>query len=248
MTRLIGSEFLKLRTTRTFYALMIIAAALVILPTIPICAFVKFKPGDDGPLQALLFFIGGLVQSFALVLGILAATTEFRHGTITPTLLVTPVRGRLLTAKLEASVIAGLILGLLTTVLIAAIVGLFGSLRDLETEATSSLVIKEIIGGTLATGLFAALGLGLGAIVRNQVGAIIGLLVYMLLIEPLSTAIPTVGDQIGKYGLGGTSGTLSATSTGNVLEQVPGGLLLAAYTAVFCIAGFMVMRRRDITA
>jgi ABC-2 type transport system permease protein len=246
MTRLLSAEIFKIRTTRTFYGLIGIGLGLVLVIVLLVSIFATPHRGDN--FQRGLMGFSGIAQALAALLGILAITTEFRHGTITPSLLVTPVRGRLLTAKLEASVIAGLILGLLTTVLIAAIVGLFGSLRDLETEATGSLVVKEIIGGTLATGLFAALGLGLGAIVRNQVGAIIGLLVYMLLIEPLSTAIPTVGDQIGKYGLGGTSGTLSATSTGNVLEQVPGGLLLVAYTAIFCIAGFMVMRRRDITA
>ena len=42
MTRLIASEFLKLRTTRTFYVLVIIALALVVLPTIPISAFAHF--------------------------------------------------------------------------------------------------------------------------------------------------------------------------------------------------------------
>ncbi len=44
MTRLIASEFLKLRTTRTFYVLMIIALALVVLPTIPISAFAQVHP------------------------------------------------------------------------------------------------------------------------------------------------------------------------------------------------------------
>jgi ABC-2 type transport system permease protein len=246
MTRLLGAEIFKIRTTRTFYGLIGIGLGLVLIIVLLVSILATPHRGDD--FQRNLMGFSGIAQALAALIGILAITTEFRHGTITPTLLVTPVRGRMLTAKLEASVIAGLLLGLLTTLLIAGIVGLFGSLRDLETEATGSLVVKEIIGGTLATGLFAAFGLGLGAIVRNQVGAIIGLLVYMLLIEPLSTAIPTVGDQIAKYGLGGTSGALSATSTDNVLQQVPGGLLLAAYTAIFCVAGYIVMRRRDITA
>jgi ABC-2 type transport system permease protein len=94
--RLVGAEVLKLRTTRTFYALVLTALALVVLPTIPIAAFVHVDSSDkDGLIEVLLFFIGGLVQSFALVLGILAATTEFRHGTITPSLPVVPPRVRL---------------------------------------------------------------------------------------------------------------------------------------------------------
>ena len=51
------------------------------------------------------------------MLGILAITSEFRHGTITPSLLVVPDRVRLVLAKLGASVLIGLALGLLTSVL-----------------------------------------------------------------------------------------------------------------------------------
>ena len=53
-------------------------------------------PGPD------LLGIAGLSQLFTLVLGILAVSTEFRHGTITPSLLVVPDRTRLVLAKLAA--------------------------------------------------------------------------------------------------------------------------------------------------
>src|SRR3954447_4677916 len=135
MMRLVSAEVLKLRTTRTFYVLMLIALALVVLPTIPISAFAKFSATDsDGPIEVFLFFIGGLVQSFALVLGILAATTEFRHGTITPTLLVVPNRMRLMLAKLIAGLIVGLILGAVCTGVIELIVVAIGSARDFDTS------------------------------------------------------------------------------------------------------------------
>src|SRR3954452_6911680 len=133
MMRLVTAEVLKLRTTRTFYVLMLIALALVVLPTIPISAFAKFSDTDnDGPMEAFLFFIGGLVQTFALVLGILAATTEFRHGTITPTLLVVPNRVRLMLSKLIAAVVVGLILGAVCIGLIELIVIIFGNARDFD--------------------------------------------------------------------------------------------------------------------
>ena len=40
------------------------------------------------------------MQAFTLLLGILAVTSEFRHGTITPSLLVVPNRTTLMLAKL----------------------------------------------------------------------------------------------------------------------------------------------------
>ena len=246
MTRLLGAEIFKIRTTRTFYGIIGVGLGLVLVIVLLASILANPHPGDD--FMRNLMGFSGIASAMAAIFGILAITTEFRHGTITPTLLVTPWRSRLLTAKLEASLICGLLLGLLTSVAIAGIVAGFASLRGFEDDATGSLVTHQIIGITIAGALYAAFGLGLGALVRNQVGAIIGLLLFLLLVEPLSTAIPSVGDKIGKYGIGGTTGALTETSTDNVLHQVPGGLLLAAYAAILCVAGYLMLRRRDVTA
>jgi ABC-2 type transport system permease protein len=246
MTRLLAAELFKIRTTRTFYGIVGVGLGLVLLIVLLVSSLIDPHPGDD--VMRNLMGFSGIASAMAAILGILAITTEFRHGTITPSLLVAPWRSRLLTAKLEASLLAGLMLGLLTGLLIAGIVAGFASLRGFDDEATGSLVLHMIVGVMVAGGLYATLGLGLGALVRNQVGAIIGLLLYLLLVEPLSTAIPTVGDKIGKYGIGGTTGALTRTSTDNVLHQVPGGLLLAAYAVIFCVAGYVMMGRRDVTA
>jgi ABC-2 type transport system permease protein len=247
MTRLLGAELFKLRTTRTFYGLTGGCLALVLL--IVVLASLLGKPGPNEPVMRNLMGLAGLAQAFALVLGVLAITTEFRHGTITPTLLLVPRRVRLMVAKLGATALCGLALGLLTTGLVALIVAGVTSARDIDDNATTSQVLHMVVGGTIATGLFAVIGLGLGAIVRNQVGAIIGALVYMLIVEPLANLIPTFGDWVAKYGLGGTSGALSQTSGGdNVLSQVPGGLLLAAYAAVLLAIGMVLINRRDVSA
>jgi ABC-2 type transport system permease protein len=247
VTRLLGAELFKLRTTRTFYGVTGGCLALVLL--IVVLASLLGKPGPDEPVMRNLMGLAGLAQAFALVLGVLAITTEFRHGTITPTLLVVPRRSRLMLAKLGATAITGLALGLLTTGLVALIVAGVTSARGIDDNATTSQVLHMVVGGTIATGLFAVIGLGLGAIVRNQVGAIIGALVYMLIVEPLANLIPTFGDWVAKYGLGGTSGALSQTSGGdNVLAQVPGGLLLAAYAAILLVVGIVLVDSRDVSA
>ncbi len=60
---------------------------------IPVTAFVNFSPSDQ-PLNDMMG-IAGFVQVFALMIGILSVTSEFRHGTITPSLLVVPDRVKL---------------------------------------------------------------------------------------------------------------------------------------------------------
>ena len=247
MTQLLSAEMFKLRTTRTFYGLVGGCLGLVLLIVVLASALGSPKPGD--PVMQNAMGIAALAQAFAMVLGVLAITTEFRHGTITPTLLIVPQRSRLMLAKLGATALTCLVLGLLTCGAVALIAAGITSARGIDDNATTSLVVKMIVGGTLATGLFGLIGFGLGAIVRNQVGGIIGALVYMLVVEPLAHLIPTFGDWVAKYGLGGTSNALALTSSGdNVLAQVPGGLLLAAYGAILVAIGIVLVNRRDVSA
>jgi ABC-2 type transport system permease protein len=241
----------KLRSTRTFYALLGSALAVVLLPTIPICAFADFGTGD-GPLEVLLFLIGRLTQVFALMIGVLAVTTEFRHGTITPTLLVVPNRVRLMAAKLAAALSIGAAIGIVSTGLIIAIVALFGSARDFDTSGDK---LAMFIGGTLTAALFAALGMGLGALLRNQVGAIVAPLVYIFLLEPLIGGLMSLSDALDeimpKYSLGAVSKSLSHVNPDDerlLLGQVSGGLLLALYVVILLVAGTLLMQRRDVTA
>lgn len=249
MIRLVSAEFLKLRTTRTFYAFLAACAALVLVPTILICAFANFS---EDPIEPLLFFIGSLIQTFSLLIGILAATTEFRHGTITPSLLVVPNRVSLMVSKLIAAVLTGLAIGLVSTVVIVVIVAGFGSARDFPTDEIGRGGL--IVGGTLVCGLYAALGVGLGALVRNQVGAIVGALVYLFVLEPLAGGLLSLSDALDdimpKYSLGAVSSWLAGVSpdTDVLLSQAAAGLLLALYAGIFVVAGLLVLRRRDITA
>ncbi|RKQ87788.1 ABC-2 type transport system permease protein [Solirubrobacter pauli] len=249
MIRLINAEFLKLRTTRTFYAFLAACALLVLLPTILICALADIT---SDPIEPLLFFIGQLIQTFSLLIGILAATTEFRHGTITPSLLVVPNRIRLMTSKLLAATLTGLAIGLFSTVLIVVIVAVLGSARDFPTDELGRGGL--ILGGTLVCGLYAALGVGVGALVRNQVGAIVGALVYVFVIEPLATGLLSLSaaldDILPKYSLGAVANWLVGVSPDDdvLLGRFPAGLLLALYAAIFVAAGMFMLRKRDITA
>ena len=111
MTRLISSELLKLRSTRTAVALIASVVGLVVL--IGLIASITADFEKDNVQTVDLLGIAGFAQVFALILGVLAVTTEFRHGTITPTLTVAPDRVRLVMAELVANVLAGLLLGVL---------------------------------------------------------------------------------------------------------------------------------------
>jgi ABC-2 type transport system permease protein len=237
MIRLVGSELFKLRTTRTFYGLTGGAIGFVL-----VIALLGALLDSGTPQLSDLMLIAYFAQLLAVVIGILCVTSEFRHGTITPSLLVAPNRVKLMLAKLIATLITTLALGLIVTLLITLITAVAGG----ETDDALAL----IVGGVLLTALYAALGVGLGTLIRNQVGAIIGAIVYLLLLEGLIGLIPGVRKVIPEYGITGSAQALALNDPNNadLLAQVPGGLVLTGYVAVFMILGLIVMQKRDITA
>jgi ABC-2 type transport system permease protein len=94
------------------------------------------------------------------------------------------------------------------------------------------------------TALWAALGVGLGAVIKNQVFAIIALLVWTGVVNPiLDSAVPGAG----RYTPIAASASLTADPAHYLLSPLSGGLLLLAYTAIFVAAGHLLVARRDVT-
>jgi ABC-2 type transport system permease protein len=248
VSRAVAAELFKLRTTRTSWGVTLGSLALVLVISTIAALAGEFSAGDEAPGPDLLE-IAGLVQIFALVLGILIVATEFRHGTITPTLLAVPDRVRLVLAKLVAALGAGALLGLVAALVCTAIVFPLLSSRDIDAGGSSGEVLELILGNLAASALFAAIGVGLGALLRNQVGAIIGALGWIFLVEPLLTIIPGFDDVISKWFPSGAANAAAGTaSSDDALGQIPAGLLLAAYAAAFVAAGIVMVRRRDVSA
>ena len=81
------------------------------------------------------------------------------------------------------------------------------------------------------------------------------MLVWLFVLEGLVGLIPGLDEIVPKYGLNGVRAGLTGAEDGGggpdsleLLGQVPAGLVLAGYVAVFMAAGLFMMRRRDITA
>ena len=153
-------------------------------------------------------------------------------------------------AKVAAILITGLALGVVCCGVCAAIVSVILSGRGIATGLTTGNWIAAVIGGAVATMLYAALGLGVGALLRNQVGAIVLVLAWVFVIENLLGIIPGgFGDGIKKYGLSGVGSSLARTaSDATRIGQVPAGLLLLGYALVLVIAGTVVVCRRDVSS
>ena len=100
MINLMKSEILKIRSTQVWFWMLLLAVALTACTIVTGTA----RSSDDHRrrrrrrLLRHLHSSGGPAMAL-LVLGLLGLTTEFRHKTITPTLLATPNRWQLLVGK-----------------------------------------------------------------------------------------------------------------------------------------------------
>ena len=243
MSGLFRSELLKLRSTRTTLGLVLGMLALTLF-----IALVQGYSTGKTPLASLhdqrsLFGAGGVATLFAALVGVTAVTSEFRHGTIRPTVLFEPRRPRLLVAKLAASFLAGLLLGLLGEGLAFAAGEIVLATRGIGFALGASDVVA-VAGGTAAAALlWAGLGVGLGALVRSQVGAIIGLFAWGLVAENILFGL---APAVGRYSPGPASQALSGMSGEHLLEPAAGALVLAGWVAAFGVAGAVLIVRRDI--
>jgi len=107
---------------------------------------------------------------------------------------------------------------------------------------------RLLLGTIVMAALWAALGVGVGGVLRNQVLTIVGLFGWVFVIETLLLRhLPDVGRYApGAAGTAVTGDTVG-DSTVDLLAPVTGGVLLAAYALVFVVAGAFVTSRRDIT-
>ncbi|MBV9095570.1 MAG: ABC transporter permease [Streptosporangiaceae bacterium] len=201
--------------------------------------------------SASVLAIVGLAQTVALIAGALSVTGEYRHKTITPAVLITPRRTPLLAANLITLAAAGLAFGLAATGIAAAITLPLLAARHIPAGVSAAGTAAIIAGGAIATALSAALGVGAGAIIRNQAGAIIAVFVLLYVAEPLLGFIPGLGTAIQRYGLGGLAAAVTHTigfpASAPLLGQPAAGLVLAGYAAAALLAGAALLRRRDIT-
>ena len=166
MTGLIRAEALRLATTRTYWLLAAGAIAVIAGGIAPTAAATSFTPGTN-PAGSVLA-IAGLAQTVALIAGALSVTGEFRHKTITPAVLITPRRTPLLTAKLITLAAAGLVFGLAATGMAATITLPLLAARHIPAGVSATGIAATIAGGAIATALAAALGVGVGAIIRTR--------------------------------------------------------------------------------
>jgi len=236
---LFRSEFLKLRTTRTA---VVLALALLVVTAMAIVGPLVLADSLDASLQQDLITAATFAVLFSLLFGTLVMTGDFRHGTATPTFLVTPKREHVLYAKILAAAAGGLVLSVAALVLVYAVAIPWLLIGGHEIYLFQEGPVRAALATAAAAALWGALGVGLGALVRSQVGAIVGALVWFLILEGLVGAL---WDDAAPYLPGAAIGALAGDSSD--LSSAAGAAVSLAYAAAFCLAGTLLTARRDVT-
>ncbi|MEV1146700.1 ABC transporter permease [Micromonospora sp. NPDC049799] len=272
---LVRSELLKIRTTSTWWIL-----ALIYLPLWGITLFFNYiqadalvngdlgeVPADQADtieavsqpesLAANLFTNGqffGLMM--VMLLGIIVVTSEFFHQTVTTTFLTVPHRSAVMLAKLVAAAGLGLLFWLVTTA--ANLLAGSAVLGAVGLDPSYSGAVWEAVGlNGLAYLLWAILGVGLGVLIRSQIGATVtGILLYLGgsigAVIVISVLAARFGDWINNLQLAVPSlaSSLMVTGTDDIPGNPPqwaGAAVLIGYALVAGVVGTLMVRRRDIS-
>ena len=181
-----------------------------------------------------------------LVFGIVAFTSEYRHRTATLTYLAAPSRWKVMFGKF---IITGIFSAVVGVINVAINIPLATWLIGMKAHWTMpSDDLKTLgIATVMAFTLYAVLGVSIGALVKNQIGAIVGSLVWVTLIERLFTfLLPDIGKWMPA---GAADAMLQAVSLDgkSYLQPVQGGLLLLGYAVSVAAVASVTTSRQDIS-
>ncbi len=246
MRALVRSELLKQRTTRTTPGLFGAMLGLVVLAVVLHGLLPEERLASEATQLMILGRGGFLAALVAGLLGAMSVTAEIRHGTIRPTLIVTPRRARVVAAKAWVSALFGAASGLLAGGLAVVVGSAVLGARRVEIVLDRGDLVMLVLGSAAAASLWAVMGTGVGGAVRNQVPALVGICAWLLFIEGLLVDDLVGLGTIGRYLPGMAAAAVSGQDPDTMLAPGVGLVLLAGYAIAAVSIGAIFMSRHDV--
>jgi ABC-2 type transport system permease protein len=192
-----------------------------------------------------LFSHAGVASAIlSLVLGLTAVAGEYRHRSITDTYLATPTRTPVITAKLAAYATLGALLGIVSAATGLLTTAIWTTAKNGTLDLAQAGAWRITIGIIALNAAYAAIGVSLGALIRNLTAAIAIALIWLVLVE---TTVATLLGDLGR-GLPNRAGmALDYMPTPALLPQWGAALTLTAYTTLFALTALTTTIRRDVT-
>jgi ABC-2 type transport system permease protein len=247
MSALVTAEFLKFRTTRAWIGFVLALLALTGIAAAGTVGTAKDSQLGTIELSRDIVSSSLFATLIAFVIGIIAVTAEWRHGTVTRTFLVTPRRGRVLFAKEVWILLLAACSALAAIALVLAIGAPWLAFEGSSFEVDGDLAryAGRIV---VATMLWGALGVGIGAVVQSQTPALVGAILWILLVEALITAVLGLVDLevVGDYLPGRALSAFDGTEEGGLSMWAAGAVSLA-WVVALAVLGHFRISRQDVT-
>jgi hypothetical protein len=243
--RLVRAELRKLTTTKMPWGFL--GVLVVISATTAIAVLVGTDmDGSKGFIataedQRSLMAFGANAMMIAGLFGAIAVAREYGHGTVVPTFLTAPRRHRAVLAQLAAVLLAGGLLGLVGAALTAAAVAFSVPLVDYEFMVSAGASTQVLAASAFAGAVGAVLGAGVGAVLRNQGGAVTATVLLLIVLPPIVV-------QLVNEAVTWVPATLANVVSGVSDEVAVGAALavLAIWAIVPALVGVLTVNRRDV--
>ncbi|MET7745524.1 ABC transporter permease [Streptomyces sp. NPDC005385] len=238
MSHLLRGELIKTVTTRTVLGFAVGGVAFAVLNVLAVAVWsgtLDEVPEKEEALSALPILL--------LLWGLVGTDGEYRHRTAAPAALVSRRhREVVLSARIAAYALTGLLLGTLTTMVSAGLA--LPLLSDQPgPDLTSGDVGAVVAGNLVAFVLFTIMGAALGALIRSPVLGVVVLLVVNFAMVPLLSDVWESGVNLTPFG---AAGILSRMTHHTTLSVAEAGWVLAAWTSAVTLVAVLVERRRDL--
>jgi len=239
----IRAELVKIRTTRTTIALILGMVALILIFTL-LTGLLSHPSGLMGKEnQRELLGVSSLTGVFSALAGVLLVTGEYRFGTIRPTFLFNPARSHVLAAKVLAGALAGIVFGVIGEAIGWAVGYAVLDGRGITVVLSSGDILLLTLGGLAGAALWGAIGAGLGAIIHNQVGGVIALLAWGLVVDNLLFGL---APSVGRFMPDRASDALMGLREHHLLAPGAGAIILIAWAGTLAVLGIALSVRQDI--
>jgi ABC-2 type transport system permease protein len=263
VSAVLRSEVRKITTTRLWWILLICVFLLAgCYATLPGVVAVLQQPSvgsgspfsDPGTIRSI--YNGGNTVSriIAMVIGITAFGSEYRHQTLASTYLATPRRLRLMMGKVGSLLAFGLLYGVVS-VAAGMLVAIPFVLANDGTFALDQLATWRSLGlGVLSIALWTMTGMGIGILIKNLLVAMLVGMSLAYLVEPIASAVFFVHKWdllLNLMPSGATNAMLGTTSPVLFAGQHPfvwwqGALVLAGWCLLPAVIGVASTVRQDV--
>jgi hypothetical protein len=254
VTALVRAEWTKLFTTRAWIGLLL-GACVMAGGFAALFTGLAGRPTADGrpgippvgtaQYEQVVLSVAANAAVLLLILGIIGMTQEYRHRTATPTFLTTPRRGRVVVGKLLAYALVAVPTALVVLAADLVVTLLSAGARG-DAPALDGDNLRTLGAAGLVLVVYSVIGVGVGALVRNQVGAVVGSLVYLYVVEPI---VSNIGALQGAYKWlpgGAVQAITSDFQAPDLLQPWQGALLLLGYGLLAALLGTVFAVRRDV--